>query len=733
MVKRGLLVVVLAFLVIPAVSILMPVDTASTLTAQNVDEETSTLFMEAIDLYKRGRDAEALEKLKLVLAKDPSQTEAYVLRDKIVFSLWIELMTKKGEHRAVINEFLKLAAVGERDKRKDDEAVGKLLEQLRTGDYAAKRAAVTKIQRDHGDFAVPTIAKALATSSNDDYRSELLSLVTQMGPEATLALIQCLKSEDAALKNHVIIGLGLIGDDRAAAALKCVVESPDVEEPLMKAAERSLTKLNLSEAAAARSAKELLVEMAGLYYRRAPGIMREFSANRVVWRWEEGQLKYYEVPLYLYHLYVAEECCYDALVVDPNFRPAQIWLARIHLAQAQELAAAAAAGSDDAKALVEKLAKAEFLAASAGVDNLEEAVRLAIAEKDLSTAEAGVFLLGKLLSGKTFQGGALADALVCEHKVIRYAAAIAVGNLVPTAAFANADAVTTELSRCVSESTLRSVLVVDDNLESRNQLLAELRELGYFTIGAADGAEGLLLAKRAPTCDLIIMKTTLADSEKGISTGEVIRELKSDVRTKDIPVIGLTPEARADADKDLFGERLVAVIKIPLVKDAYAVVVKDGFTERSTDQSKALAFAEMAATALAKLAAADKLDPSRALGDLIGALADKPDNVKLPAIVALGAIGDASALAPLKDTFANESNSPEVRMAAAVALGHVCRASGNVPADVFQALLAGLGSDDLQVSAGAGKGLGIAPLTPAQRSDVVTKHRITLDEVFQND
>ena len=719
MVKRGLLVVVLAFLVMPAVSTLLPVDTASTLTAQNVDEETSTLFMEAIDLYKRGRDAEALEKLKLVLAKDPSQTEAYVLRDKIAFSLWIDLMTKRGEHRAVINEFLKLASVGERDKRRDDEAVGKLLEQLRTGDYAAKRAAVIKIQRDHGDFAVPAIAKALATSSNDEYRSELLSLVTQMGPEATLALIQCLKSDDAALKDLVIIGLGLIGDDRAAAALKCVIESPE-----------ALIKLNLSEAAAALSAKELLVEMAGLYYRRAPGIMREFSANRVVWRWEEGQLKYYEVPLYLYHLYVAEECCYDALAVDPNFRPAQIWLARIHLAQAQELAAAAAAGSDDAKALVEKLAKAEFLAATAGVDDLEEAVRLAIAEKDLATAEAGVFLLGKLLSGGTFQGGALAEALVCDHKVIRYAAAIAVGNLVPTAAFANADAVTTELSRCVSESTLRSVLVVDDNIESRNQLLAELRELGYFAMGAASGAEGVLLAKRAPTSDLIIVKTTLADSS--ISTGEVIRELKSDVRTKDIPVIGLAPEARADADKDLFGERLIAVIKIPLVKDAYAVVVKDGFIERSTDQAKALAFAEMAATALAKLAAADKLDASRALGDLIGALADKPDNVKLPAIAALGSIGDASALAPLKDTFVNESASPEVRMAAAVALGHVCRASGNVPADVFQALLAGLGSDDLQVSAGAGKGLGIAPLTPAQRTDVVTTHRITLDKVFKD-
>ena len=49
MVKRGWLVVVLAFLVMPAVSALVPADMASSLTAQSVDGETESLFMEAID------------------------------------------------------------------------------------------------------------------------------------------------------------------------------------------------------------------------------------------------------------------------------------------------------------------------------------------------------------------------------------------------------------------------------------------------------------------------------------------------------------------------------------------------------------------------------------------------------------------------------------------------------------------------------------------------------------
>ncbi|MBN2489533.1 MAG: HEAT repeat domain-containing protein [Planctomycetes bacterium] len=729
MAKRGWLVVVLALLLMPALSTIAPSTAGGTLAAQGVDQETETLFLEAIDLYKRGRDAEALEKVKQVLATDPSNEAAFLLREKVHFSLWVDLMTKSGEHRAVINEFLRLAAVGERDKRKDPDAVAKLLEELRTGDYAARRAAILKIAREHGDLAVPAIVQALAETSNDDYRNDLLQLLRQLGPEATLPLVQCLKSPDLALKTPVIIALGLIRDERAAAALKATVES-GTEEALITAAKRALNSLSLPESLVGLSAKELYVDMAAKYYRRSPAVMKEFSATRVIWHWAGDKLASYDVPIYLYHLYIAEEACYDALAVDPDCKPPQVWLARVHLAQKQELQAAAARGSDEARELAEKMAKAEFLAASAGVDNLEEAVRVSIQDQDLATAEAGIFTLGELLTGPTFQGGVLTEALTAKHKLIRYAAAIVVGNLAPAASFSNSGAVTAELSRCVAESTLRTILVIDDDMETRNQLLAELREFGYFAAGAPNGAMGVLLAKRPPTPDLVILKTTLGESETSIATQGVLSEIKGDVRTKDTPVIGLAPEARADADADLFGDKLAGMIKIPLVKDAYAGLVKDSFGERGEDQAKALHYAELAAKALAKLAMADKLDPRRALGDLIGALGDKPDNVKLPAIAALGGIGDASALPALKDTFTSDLQSPAVRAAAAIAIGQICRNTGGVDLDVFQALLQGLGSSDMAVAKGAAHGLGIAPLSAAQRTEVVVQHRITLGNLF---
>lgn len=730
MVMRGWLIIALAFFVVPVLSTVF-VDSSATLTAQGVDEETEKLYDEAIDLFKRGKDTEALQKLKEVLARDPSQEEAYRLRNKVAFAVWIDLMIKRGEIKSVVNTFLNMAKLGERKKRQDQEAVTKLLEQIRTGDYGVKRKAVSTLERDHGDFAVPTIVPVLAETSNDEYRTELLQLLVQMGPEVTLPLIECLGSDDPALNRYICIVLGQIKDDRAAGALKGIMQSAK-EEALIKAADSAWRGLGLVEAMATKSAEALFTDVAAKYYRRSPAVMKEFSANRVIWEWSDGKLTKFDVPLNLYHYYVAEANCYKALAVDPNYQPAHIWLARVHLAQSQELHATAQRGSDEARVLAEKMAKADFLATSSGIDNLEEAVRACIQDKDLAVAEAGIFTLGKLLTGRTFQGGVLAEALTSQFKVVRYAAAIAIGNLVPSSGFANDGAVTAELSRCTAESTMRSILVVDDNMETRNQLLSELRDLGYSATGAHNGETGILLAKRPPTPDLVILKTTLGDADTSLSTQNVINEIKRDVRTKDMPILGLASEGRAEADKDLYGDKLAGMVKIPLVKDAYAGTLKDAFGDRSAGQAKALMFAEKAAKALAKLAATPgSLDPSGALGDLIGTLSDKPDNVKLPAIAALGSIGNAEAVNPLKDLLANESASAEVRAAAAMAIGQICRASGSIEVDVYKALLMGLGSSDLTVSRGAGIGLGVAPLTPAQHAEVAQQHRISLKQIFE--
>jgi len=96
----------------------------------------------------------------------------------------------------------------------------------------------------------------------------------------------------------------------------------------------------------------------------------------------------------------------------------------------------------------------------------------------------------------------------------------------------------------------RTVLVVEDN--DMNMQLVEylLEEGGYNIVKAASGEEALSITREtdAPP-DLILMDIHLPGMD-GLS---VVREMKSDHRTRKIPILALTAHAMR-GDKDRFLE-----------------------------------------------------------------------------------------------------------------------------------------------------------------------------------
>jgi len=96
----------------------------------------------------------------------------------------------------------------------------------------------------------------------------------------------------------------------------------------------------------------------------------------------------------------------------------------------------------------------------------------------------------------------------------------------------------------------RTVLVVEDN--DMNMQLVEylLEEGGYNIVKAASGEEALSITRDAAApLDLILMDIHLPGMD-GLS---VVREMKSDRRTHDIPILALTAHAMR-GDKDRFLE-----------------------------------------------------------------------------------------------------------------------------------------------------------------------------------
>ena len=84
----------------------------------------------------------------------------------------------------------------------------------------------------------------------------------------------------------------------------------------------------------------------------------------------------------------------------------------------------------------------------------------------------------------------------------------------------------------------KTILIVDDDPKNSELFGDLLRVVGYMTIEATDGMQGIELA-RTKQPDLILM-----DINMPIMDGyEAIRTLKGDASTRNIPVIALTSYA----------------------------------------------------------------------------------------------------------------------------------------------------------------------------------------------
>lgn len=94
---------------------------------------------------------------------------------------------------------------------------------------------------------------------------------------------------------------------------------------------------------------------------------------------------------------------------------------------------------------------------------------------------------------------------------------------------------------------MAKILLVEDNEMNRDMLSRRLAKRGFDVVMAVDGAEGVSMARSAGP-DLILMDMSLPVMDGWTAT----RQLKADVATRAIPVIGLTAHAMAgDREKCL--------------------------------------------------------------------------------------------------------------------------------------------------------------------------------------
>lgn len=673
-------------------------------------QDASALLQEARDFYSRGRDGEALAKLNEVLAANPGSEEAWELRSSLEFSEWAKIMAKGGQHAALASRLLELSIPAQRAKANDPDAIAELVGQLDSSDFAEKQRAMFTLLTVHGEYAAPYFIADLG-SDDSMTRAAAMYRLGRLGREAVLPVIESMDGASPIAKGSAVTVLAQIGDPRGLPYVSLVAATDDGPAGALAREVAAANGIALGDPV------EMHLDLARHYYLRDNKVVDPFRSTFVAWANVDGNLVAREVPKDVWHLKLAEEVLYDLLSVDPGNERGHVMLASVLLAQS----VAGGVLEDDASA---SLNKAEEMAAALGIDVLNAALALGVADGQVDVAAGAAHLLGKLLDpSEVSRAPALTTALSNGQKTVRYHAALAIAGLGLEGSGAVAPTLVGVLAEALGEDAVRTAVVIDDNDDSRNAVVAGFNARGWFSYGSNNGAAGVAAVRSYPIEDLVVVRYDL----KSGTADAVIRQLKRDARTENTAIAMICTEADLAAAQEQYGEQVTAFMttaaEIPAAEPGLRSAIE------ITDEQR-MAGVRIAAHAAQALAAMPASLSAPATSALIATL-QGADEVRIPAAQALGRIGSADALASLVALMGDGSAADAVRGAAAIAAGKICAKNGAVDGSFDQAIqgivAAGDGSDDLWRMIGTA--VGAAPYTAAQRAAVlgVLRPRITFD------
>ncbi|KAF0144300.1 MAG: two-component system cell cycle response regulator DivK [Nitrospirae bacterium] len=122
---------------------------------------------------------------------------------------------------------------------------------------------------------------------------------------------------------------------------------------------------------------------------------------------------------------------------------------------------------------------------------------------------------------------------------------------------------------------MNKILIIEDNEKNLKLFSVIIKFLGYATLTAMNGKEGVSIAKEnAP--DLILMDIQMPVMD-GITA---LNMLKSDEKTKNIPVIALTSYAMAGDKEKFLGLGFSDYISKPIDKDGFIKAIENILKEK---------------------------------------------------------------------------------------------------------------------------------------------------------
>lgn len=672
-------------------------------------QDLTRLFQEGMALLKEGKNEEALAKFQEILARDPSNEEAYELWKSSDERAWLELLTKEGQFELVARHLMGQVRAERVERRNDGDAIRDLVSSLGGANALERARLVQQLASQHGEYAVPYMLPALADRSDDDRRVVTVQALTRFGPDVVPPLVEAMSSPDAFLRRNVAATLGYIGDRRALGVLLHALQN-DGDEAVRAAADKALAQMG---AARNTSAAEALVAEGHDYLARRDNVLSPVLWSDVVWHMDGGRLNARDVPRLVFAEEMAKQSFYRALAADAGHGPALAGIARASLAAEARVADAAAAGADVGD-MADQMASGSLAALAAGHGALDAALASCLADGDAAGARAVIQLLGR--SGVNLTP-ALRNAVQSEDAAVSEEAALAVAHISLARGEPVGDGVVERLARAAGRVVLQGALVIDADAQRSETLVAALRGRGMLVHQAASGAAGVAAQLRAPTLDLVVIAEQLPD----LTAAQVLQEIERNPAQASAARLILAADAEAAAE--IWGERVAGVIGAGLELDVLDEALAEGL---GRDREMADDLAARSANALVALARSG-VNVSAARENLLRALGNRSDAIVLPALAVLGSVATPDDVDALVEVLLGD-RSEELRVAAADALaGLFARHRAAPDADTLASLSELLRSgESLSLRRAVANALGQLDLNAGLRAALVRDVRFSL-------
>ncbi len=478
---------------------------------------------------------------------------------------------------------------------------------------------------ESGEVAVKVILDMLRDPQQRQYHSTCRRALRNLGRKALNPLLASTEMKDFNTLIDVISALGDIDYDVAIPYLARLAKSPDVPSEIHVASRNALYHIGVAKDAPLDTSS-LFYSLAEKFYYGKSDIEPAGDKTSYMWYWTSDLgLTRKEVPTPIFNDLLAMRTAEYAMKLDAsNGAAVSLWLDANTKREAD-----LPAGAVD---LTHKNdPDANYYNVSAGADYLNDALARATRDRNAAVALKLCESLRNITGQSNLSGDSitpLMQALYFPNRQVRYAAAFALAQSLPSKPFAGADRVVPLLVEAVNQTNKPGVLIVAPSTAGSNSLTdADLRDavqsLGYPVIAASDPSSAAAAAISLPTIELIIISED-SDVRKMVDLEQNIARLQG----ASMLVLTHTPEspyAIASATDLLMNAAVMpakAVLKDELKADIEAARQHSGTAVMS--EKDAAGYALQAAALLEKLAITrgHALDVSVAEGGLLTALSD---------------------------------------------------------------------------------------------------------------